>query len=45
MNVQNSGGLGAVSSSIPEWLLILILVVLIALGVAGIWKVWVMFQG
>jgi len=44
MNVQNSGGLGAVSFSIPEWLLTLILVALIALGIVGIWKAWAMFQ-
>jgi hypothetical protein len=45
MNAQVSGGLAAVSFSIPEWLLVLAVVVLVAMGVVGIWKVWAMFQG
>ena len=45
MNAVGSGGLGAVSVGIPEWLLIVALVVLVALGVTGIAKAWAMFQG
>ena len=45
MNAVDSGGLGAVSFGIPEWLLIVVLIVLVALGVMWIAKVWAMFQG
>ena len=44
-----SGGLGAVSVGIPDWLFLLILFGLVALGLVGIWKlakiVWAMFSG
>ena len=45
MNAVDSGGLDAVSVGIPEWLLIVALLVLVALGVMGIAKAWAMFQG
>ncbi len=45
MNGVDSGGLGAVSFAIPEWVLIVAVVMLVAVGVVGIAKVWAMFQG
>jgi hypothetical protein len=45
MNGVDSGGLGAVSVGIPEWVLIVAVVVLVAVGVVGIAKVWAMLQG
>ena len=45
MSSVDSGGLGAVSVGIPEWVLIAAVVVLVAVGVVGIAKAWAMFQG
>ena len=39
------GGLSVVSVGIPEWVLIVAVVVLVAVGVVGIAKAWAMFQG
>ena len=46
MNMEGSGGLGAVSIGISDWLLILIVVVLVGFGVWKIAKViWTAFSG
>ena len=42
---STDGGLGVVSVGIPEWVLIVAVVVLVAVGVVGIAKAWTMFQG
>lgn len=45
MGSADSGGIGAVSFGIPEWVLIVAVVALVVVGVVGIAKVWAMFQG